>query len=61
MRFERFHNEFRRRIQTMEILPGGAACSRFLAFISLKMELHWRSTPVGKVLKRLPFFNEAAH
>jgi hypothetical protein len=45
----------------MEIQPGEAACSRLLAFISLKMERHWRSTPVGKVLERLPFFNEAAH
>jgi len=45
----------------MEIQPGEAACYRLLAFISLRMELLERSTPVGKVLKRLPFFNEAAH
>jgi len=27
----------------------------------MKIELPWRSTPMGKVLKRLPFFNEATH
>jgi putative transposase len=58
---ERLHKEFRRRTRPMEILPGEAACYRLLAFISLKMELHWRSTPVGKVLRRLPFFNESAY
>lgn len=57
---ERLHKEFRRRTRPMEVLPGEAACYRLLAFISLKMELHWRSTPVGKVLRRLPFFNESA-
>lgn len=58
---ERLHKEFRRRTRPMEVLPGEAACYRLLSFISLKMELHWRSTPVGKVLRRLPFFNEPAH
>jgi len=27
----------------------------------MKMELHWTSTHVGKVLRRLPFFNESAY
>jgi putative transposase len=45
----------------MEILAGEAACYRLLAFISLKMELHWRSNPVGKVRKNLPFFQEVAY
>jgi putative transposase len=58
---ERLHKEFRRRTRPMEILPGEAACYRLLAFISLKMELHWRSPPVGKVRKNLPFFQEMAH
>ncbi len=58
---ERLHKEFRRRTGPMEILPGEAACYRLLAFISLKMELHWRSTPVGKVRKSLPFFQEMAY
>jgi putative transposase len=58
---ERLNKEFRRRTKTMEILPGEAACYRLLAFISLKMELHWRSNPVGKVRKNLPFFHEFAY
>jgi len=33
----------------MEIVAGELACSRLLAFISLRMELHWRSNPEGKV------------
>lgn len=45
----------------MEIVAGEAACYRFLAFIALKMELHWRSNPVGKVRKNLPFFQELAY
>ena len=58
---ERLNKEFRRRTKTMEILAGEAACYRLLAFISLKMELHWRSNPVGKVRKNLPFFQEFAY
>jgi len=57
---ERLNKEFKRRTKTMEIVPGEAACYRLLAFISLKMELHWRTTPVGKVRKNLPFFQELA-
>ena len=45
----------------MEILAGESACYRFLAFISLKMELHWRSNPIGKVPNNLPFFKELAY
>jgi len=44
----------------MEILAGETACYRLLAFISLRMELHWRSNPIGKVYKNLPFFKELA-
>jgi putative transposase len=58
---ERLNKEFKRRTKSMEILAGESACYRLLAFISLKMELHWRSNPVGKVRKNLPFFQEAAH
>jgi len=58
---ERLNKEFRRRTRPMEILAGEAACYRILAFISLKMELHWRSNPVGKVRKNLPFFKELAY
>ena len=58
---ERLNKEFKRRTKTMEILAGEAACYRLLAFIALKMELHWRSNPVGKVRKNLPFFQELAY
>jgi putative transposase len=53
---ERLHKEFKRRTKPMEIVAGEVACYRLLAFISLKMELHWRSNPVGKVRHNLPFF-----
>lgn len=45
----------------MEILAREEACYRIPAFISLKMELHWRSNPVRKVRKNLPFFKELAY
>jgi putative transposase len=53
---ERLNKEFRRRSKPMEIMAGEISCYRLLAFISLKMELQWRSTPVGKVRGNLPFF-----
>jgi putative transposase len=58
---ERLNKEFRRRTKVMEIVAGETACYRILAYISLKMELHWRSTPIGKVHKSLPFFKELAY
>lgn len=58
---ERLHKEFKRRTKPMEIVAGEAACYRLLAFISLKMELHWRSNPIGKVRKNLPFFQQMAY
>jgi putative transposase len=58
---ERLHKEFRRRTRPMEILPGETGCYRLLAFISLKMELHWRNKPVGKVLTHLPFLQKMAY
>lgn len=57
---ERLNKEFRRRTKVMEIVAGETACYRVLAYISLKMELHWRSNPVGKVRNNLPFFKELA-
>ena len=44
----------------MEIVAVESVCYRLLAFISLKMELHWRSNPVGKVRNNLQFFQELA-
>ena len=55
---ERLNKEFKRRTKPMEIVAGEAACYRLLAFISLRMELHWRSNPVGKVRLNLPFFKK---
>jgi putative transposase len=57
---ERLNKEFRRRTRPMEILAGEAACYRILAFVSLKMELHWRSNPMGKVNNNLLFFKKLA-
>lgn len=38
----------------MEIVAGENACYTLLAFISIKMEIYWRSNPVGKVRYNLP-------
>jgi putative transposase len=58
---ERLNKEFKRRTKPMEIVAGEHACYTLLAFICLKMELHWRSNPIGKVRKNLPFFQELAY
>ncbi len=42
----------------MEIVAGETALYILLAFICLKMELHWRSNPLGKMRKNLPIFKE---
>lgn len=55
---ERLNKEFKRRTKPMEIVAGENACYTLLAFICLKMELHWRSNPIGKVYKNLPFLKE---
>jgi putative transposase len=57
---ERLNKEFKRRTKPMEIVAGENACYTLLAFICLKMELHWRSNPIGKVRKNLPFLKELA-
>jgi putative transposase len=53
---ERLNKEFKRRTKPMEIVAGEHACYRLLAFISLKMELSWRTTKVGKVRPNLPLY-----
>ncbi len=53
---ERLNKEFKRRTKPMEIVAGEAACYRLLAFISLKMELSWRTNRVGKVRPNLPLY-----
>jgi putative transposase len=57
---ERLNKEFKRRTKPMEIVAGENACYMLLAFISLKMEAHWRANPIGKVRKNLPFFKRLA-
>ena len=58
---ERLNKEFRRRTKVMEIVAGEIACYRILAYISLRMEMHWKSNPIGKVRNNLPFFKELAY
>jgi len=48
------NKEFKRRTKPMEIIAGENACYTLLAFISIKMEMYWRSNPVGKVHYNLP-------
>jgi putative transposase len=57
---ERVNKEFKRRTKPMEIVAGERACYTLLAFVSLKMELRWRSKPIGKVANNLPFLRELA-
>jgi putative transposase len=45
---ERVNKEFKRRTKPMEILAGEASAYRLLCFIALKMELAWKSCPIGK-------------
>ena len=57
---ERINKEFKRRTKPMEILAGERSCYTLLAFVCLKMELKWRSKPIGKVAKNLPFLKKLA-
>jgi len=57
---ERVNKEFKRRTKPMEILAGERSCYTLLAFVCLKMELNWRSKPIGKVAGNLPFIKEMA-
>jgi len=57
---ERVNKEFKRRTKPMEILAGESSCYMLLAFVCLKMEVHWRSKPIGNVAENLPFFKRLA-
>ena len=57
---ERLNKEFKRRTKSMEIVAGENSCYMLLAFVSLKMEIHWRSNPIGKVRNNLPFLKKMA-
>ena len=51
---ERLNKEFKRRTKPMEIVAGERACYTLLAFISLKMEVHWKNFLLGKRASNLP-------
>lgn len=51
---EQLNKEFKRRTKPMEIVAGENACYTLLAFISITMEMHWRSNPLGKGRYNLP-------
>lgn len=57
---ERVNKEFKRRTRPMEILAGERSCYTLLAFVCLKMEIHWRSKAIGKVPCNLPFMRKIA-
>ena len=57
---ERVNKEFKRRTRPMEIVAGERSCYTLLAFVCLKMELGWRSKPIGKVPNNLPLFKRLA-
>ena len=44
---ERVNKEFKRRTKPMGILAGEESAYRLLCLIALKMELHWRTAPLG--------------
>ncbi|MCR4395899.1 MAG: IS256 family transposase, partial [Candidatus Saccharicenans sp.] len=50
---ERLNKEFKRRPKVREILASEKALYNLLAFICLKMELHWRKSPMGRVLSAM--------
>ena len=53
---ERVNKEFKRRTKPMEILAGEQSAYRLLCFVALKMELTWRSAPLGR--NNLPILNK---
>jgi len=57
---ERVNKEFKRRTKPMETLAGERSCYMLLAFVCLKMEVHWRSKPIGKVPENLPSLKKLA-
>lgn len=57
---ERVNKEFKRRTKPMEIVAGEKSCYMLLAFVCLKMEVYWRSKPIGKVPHNLPFLTKLA-
>jgi putative transposase len=50
---ERLNKEFKRRTKILEIVASEKVLYNLLAFICLKMELHWRKSPMGRVLSAM--------
>lgn len=44
----------------MEILAGERSYYTLLTFVCFKMEMRWRSKPIGKVACSLPFIQKMA-
>jgi putative transposase len=55
---ERLNKEFKGRIKLVEIVAGENACYLLLAFISVRMEMNWRATKIGKVRQNLPQYRK---
>lgn len=51
---DRVNKEFKWRTKPMEIVVGERSCYTLLDFVSLKIELRWRSKPIGKAPNNLP-------
>lgn len=57
---ERVNKEFKRRTKPMEIVAGEQSSYTLLTFVRLKMELRWKTKPIGKVPKNLPLYKKLA-
>ena len=57
---EPLNKEFKRRTKPMEMVAGEQACYTLLASICLKLEVRWRSKPIGKDAVNLPFMRALA-
>lgn len=52
---ERLNKEFKRRTKTMEIVAGEQSCYNLITVIALRMEAHWKKTPIH-FQKQIPWF-----
>lgn len=55
---EHFNKEFKRRTKPMGIVTGERFYYALLAFVCVKMEIHWRKRLIGKVLTNLSFLKK---
>jgi len=52
---ERLNKEFKRRTKPMEIVAGEQSCYNLIAVIALRMEAHWKKTPIN-FQEQVPWF-----